>query len=247
MTLLISTVTPSACWLSQDTALSNLEHVADGKTFGVSENAADLWGDLLPAGTSSIAPPLGFNDKVVTIPRLSMVIGGVGSLLGLACWCGAVAGAIGAADIDGIDALRPDLWRNIDPKVKAASQLLVVHLGWSTVRERMIGYAYDSATDFRPALIRQGHTIHPMPSDDDAEWERIANLWTPAAQGQLVEEFHVKVAQAQHRTFKRGMYRQGAVVGGQVHTARIDRNGIHLSVMHQFPDYAEQVERVLAR
>lgn len=247
MTLVIATVTAAAGWVSQDSAVYDLGALPNCAAFKptVSADAADAWASLQPDGTRRArAEPVAFMNKLFAIPRLKMVIAGTGNALAFWHWCAAVSGMFAAGCIRDVDTIAPEAWRRLDPKVKAAGALVAFHLGYDRYHGRVVGRVYNTAEGWRGVPVTAGHSMTPMPAPDDPEYEKIESMWGAAGCGQLVEEFHVKVAEAQHRTGQRGRYMDGMCVGGQLHTALVDSTGIHLSVTHQFPDYEAQLERL---
>jgi len=118
----------------------------------------------------------------------------------------------------------------------------VIHVGYSKRLGRPCGYTYDGADGFNSVEMPMngGHTMMPAPWTEHPDYKWLGALWTPAAAGVRTEEFHTALAINQHAAYRAGKLRIGSGIGGQVHTARVDRDGIQLRVAHEFPEYRHQ-------
>ncbi len=251
MTILIATITAERAVISQDTLL------LDGSKAPYLLNRKEpLIGDLDSAARFMFAgdgtPPesghhSGFIDKIAVLPRLHMAIGCSGDMSLSMYWAAAVRAELRASNVIEVECLAAEIWERVPAEAKSGRALCAIHAGWSPLHgcAKAFLYSTDNGFSSQPLPAGAGHTIDPLPPfDDDPEWARISDLWTPAAYGERTEEFHVAVAQAQHRTFCRGLYRKGFAYGGQLHTAIVDRSGVAIRVAHEFADYAAQLGKL---
>jgi hypothetical protein len=241
MTLLIATVTKSAGWLSQDTMLTDFRGAREALQGMTEIVTAPV--DPVETGEPLATRPFTFGDKLVLLPRLTMAIGCIGSHGALAMWCSIVAGNIFLRDILDLESTAEELWGGVPPAIKALP-LLAVHVGYSNMAGRVIGFWADAARGFKPARLEPGHLCHPAPITSHSDYEALEAAWEPAACGQGVADFHVKMAENAHSAARRGLVQRasdGLAIGGQVQTARVDKGGIHIRVAHEFSDYQEQL------
>lgn len=118
-------------------------------------------------------------------------------------------------------------------------EYVAVHCGWDGRRGCPAGFAYSSEDGFRSVPLGIGHTAMPVPAVDDPDYPTLHELWEPATRGVETELFHVKLAENAHRSCRRGLLRPGVGIGGELHTARVDRDGLAVRLAHRFPADAE--------
>lgn len=207
MTILIATVTRVGAWLSQDTAA--LGHEAHAKMADVRTDEG-----LVGSGRTPSAVPFAYSLKVWPAPHVGMIIGGTGVSAPIVGWAMAVILGTLADDIVDLSDIAPRILRTMVRNVPAGP-VVIVHVGWSRKQDRFVGVLFNRETDFVPTPI-DGHAITPMPATDDLDYKDWAERWEGATQGKDVEAFHVALAKAQVRTYRRGLYRDGAILGGGV-------------------------------
>src|SRR3546814_19982237 len=71
----------------------------------------------------------------------------------------------------------------------------------------------------------------------------LAARWSPAAMGEETEAFHVALAKNFYESYEWGRLRPGVGIGGQLITARIDRDGIAVRRTYDFPPLRGRCER----
>lgn len=247
MTILIATICDRFALVSQDS------FVTDASTLGADARGVDtrlnfddagaaVDADLVGDGTPPTTVPLAFGTKFRAIPQLGMVIGCTGDGQVAFAWMELVARLSFARDIVELSTFTPMLLANLYRASGTQVPLAIVHVGYSRLEGACRGFVYNSAEDFKPVRLKRGHHLYsPVPSPDDADYDDLAARWAPAADGVDTESFHVKLAINQHRTYRRGLYRAGAGIGGQLHTASVDsEGGVRLWTAHEFPGFAEQ-------
>jgi hypothetical protein len=247
MTTLIATVTPRGGWLSQDTAVSALTIEPDMDMAKLSKvaNLADgaTWEDVVRSdlagdGHAKPAKLLGFASKIGVIPHLNMVAGSFGTYEFHLAGLFALFSMKAARTVEDVDAAAPALLARLAVALPSPVPQCVVCIGYSHARGRVLGFAYHATESFRSMPIDKGHTFCPVVSEDDPDYAALHRACEPAAIGVGTEQFHVAVARNQFRAQALGLYTRAPLIGGQLHTARVDAGGITITVSNTFPDLA---------
>ena len=243
MTLFIVTVTDDFALVSQDTAAFSLDesNVARSEDFATI-NADDVQklATLESRSTQPTDKPKYFTSKIVMLPHLHMVLGGAGYHELILGWSQVMTVTAGR-DLVELDPVVADGIKRVAKIIKTEQPAMIYHVGLDKSADRMTGYLYNAAESYQSTRLEAGHAMMPLPSPDHEDYDELARCWTAAAHGEGAEEFHVRMAKNQYDSFWRGRYKHGSGIGGQLHTARIDRDGIRVWVSHEFPGYADQV------
>lgn len=247
MTLLIATLCDGFAVVSQDSAIghqSEMDRPASTTPDAHTAAAETLTGNGLPPADQ----PAAFGCKLLLLPQFHAVIAGTGSYWAFVQY-GLILNAVAAAwDVTDLDQAAPEALRGVLGRFPGGTALTVVQVGYSRQRGNVAGYAYASGDGFKSVPLQlSSHTITPTPATDDPGYGEVAERWNAAARGEGTEAFHVSLAACQHRTYRRGLYRDGSLIGGQLHLARIDHAGITVKVAHEFPDFRAQLAAIEGR
>jgi hypothetical protein len=241
MTLLIATIGEDFAFVSQDTAIYEGDDANDaGATiFGTSRDAAvAAQNTFVGDGQAPTTRAVRHGAKMMLLPNLNAVLFGAGNYAPIIDWgwiC--QAGMLGAVDdVIGMDLMAPRLLPKVKERLSPNAPFLVCHVGWSERDGRMAGFAYNSADGFRSTPLGPGHTMMPIVDAEMPGYELVYRARQPASRGERTADFHVAVAKNQFAAWRAGKFRPGSVIGGQLHTARIDRHGLSVRVTHTFPD-----------
>lgn len=250
MPLLIATVAEDFVLLSQDSAATDplpAETAARIEVAYVQRGDARASAAFVGDGSPPTAALTGFANRVWSVPQLAALIGGVGNDDVVMSWALWAQQAGFASDLTNLNTLAPRYFRQMAARLPAGP-LVFVHLGWSPRHGRCIGILFNRDRAFEPETIEPGHLISPAPAPDDPEAADIDARRVPAAHGVESDRYHVVVAGAIARTWRRGQYRSGLIIGGQLITARVDRGGaITVRASHRFPDHDGQAEHAHQR
>lgn len=246
MTSFIITMSERFSLVSQDSFCVAREEVVgsprEGRVAGnFSEAVASAYKGQ---GLSVCKPPLAFGAKFFVLPHLHMVVGGAGDFGVIATWAAIVNAAGYLLDTNGVDQVAPECLRQLADITNLSMPMSVFHVGWAQEGDKPVGFLYASGDGFSSTAMSLGHSLCPAPNPDDEEYGVLHGMWTEAATGgdiALAERFHVAVAENQYRAYQAGLFGQGLGIGGQLHTARIDREGISVRVSHELPDYRTQL------
>lgn len=224
MTAIIVTVTPSTAWLSTDTLVSAMPTGTMPQL--VVAGASD---PETPATLPSCHPvPMGFMQKVMMPPGERWAMCCVGSIHLARC----AAHFLATGSYPGFDHATSAAPRTLREYLGLVPlehrQLGVMIVGWSDREERVLGCFLNAAEDFVPARIDAGHSMTPPPRPEIAGYEALATAWPRALDGYGVAGFHRLVAINQVRAMRAGLHLATGGIGGDLWTAKIDRNGVEL-------------------
>lgn len=238
MTVLIATLTADFALLSTDT------YVSRGGAFGagaaISPDFDAVAATTFDTGENAEAPQLLWMDlKLIELPKLRAAAAGAGSYLVHLAWRDTLDRLEGIADVIELDRVAPELLTKVLSYARWESgkplDYVAVTCGWDAGRGAPAGFAYSSEDGFRSVPLGIGHTVMPVPATDDPDYAAVYEAWEPAAQGIETERFHVMLADNAYRSCRRGLLRPGVGIGGELHTARIDRHGLTVCLAHRFP------------
>jgi hypothetical protein len=190
-----------------------------------------------------------FASKILALPHLHMIVAGTGSYAVQLAWRHHLATNVQAEDVEEVSAMAPAILRAIAARLGVADETWILHLGLAKADGALRGFLHQSGAGFegRPLDAGQGHTLAPTPATDQPDYDDLAGRWTSAALGTGTEDFHRAVAWNQFCLCARGEGRPGAVIGGQLHIARVDRAGIAVRVAADFPGRAAQLAALRQR
>ena len=200
MTFMAATVTPEFAQVSQDALVA----WADGESAPVE----------LVRGC-----------KLIVLERRRVVVAGTGSL-GVHLAFRAALEAAEFRDVVELDRMAPRLlgvllaWARGQHTEPQSYQCIVA--GWDRHLWRPAAFVYSDDDAFRS---QRGavHACRPEPDTSADDYPALPSMLVPATQGVGTEEFHVALAQNARRAHP-------AVIGGELHTARIDHEGVHVRV-----------------
>ena len=232
MTLLNATVGPDFAVIATDTFVApNVEtgvETAVHLDFEDAERSA-FRGD----GTRPTIQPIGIATKIQSLPHINAIMGASGAwlpiqrLFGFCC----IGGAAWSAE--SLLAELPEYLRKLSAEHDGPT-LSIVAVGMSESGNG-VGAAYTSGEKFERYNLPVAHVTTPAPNVEDPDYPRLAEQWQPAALGIDTENFHIELAQNQHRSFAAGKLADGVLLGGELVMARIDADGISLRKACQFP------------
>ncbi len=209
MTLLIATVTPKVGYLSQDTFVSK-----GGR------------------GDPDASELLCHMPKIGTLGHLRLMVGSAGSLGFHLKWLQALSERAPGGDLSVIDGEAPALLRQLHESQPDPQEQVVVHVGYSHRLDHVMGFCYASFNGFRSEPLNAGHTMTPEVNPEGPDYDVIADTWARAAEGDGTESFHVRVAINQHDSSQRGLFPGGSGIGGELWTAKVDRDGMSMWIAH---------------
>lgn len=246
MTSFIVTMSERFSLVSQDSFCVARQEVAGSAREGrVAGDFSEALGSAFTGrGRSFCKPPLAFGAKFFVLPHLHMVIGGAGDFGFITAWASIVNVSGYLLDAAGVDGVAPECLRDLSGIMNLSMASSVFHVGWDREGDKPVGFLYANGDGFSSTGLGLGHSLCPAPNPDDEEYGVLHGMWTKAATSgdiALAEKFHVGVAANQHRAYRAGLFGQGLGIGGQLHTARIDRDGISVCVSHEFPDFRTEL------
>jgi hypothetical protein len=247
MTILIATIGENFAVVSQDTAVYGDDDAsdADAEMFKASGDPAEAaHNTFVGDGAPPTARAAKHASKIVLLPNLHAVLFGSGTYAALIYWAWMLqTGGVGVKNIIGIDLVAPHFLPVIKERFSPAAPFLCCAVGWSESDGRVLGCAHNSVDHFKATLLTDGHVMNPLAHPDMPDYAQLYELSELAAHGERVEDFHVAVAKNQFATWRAGLLRPGLVIGGQLHTARVDRHGLSVRVTHTFPDPEAERQR----
>lgn len=98
-------------------------------------------------------------------------------------------------------------------------------MGHSERLGRLAAYML-AAPLYQPVEVPAGHCMHPPPCGDLPDYDRLCDLWEPAAYGERVEAFHVAVAVNVRRAWRERRLREPAAFGGDLQALTLTASGI---------------------
>jgi len=168
-----------------------------------------------------------------------MLMGGFGEYEGVAQW-GALLMRYGmVCNVRELNTVAPLLLREIHDWLGGAV-FGVVNVGYVPEDDAFMGFAYMSADNFEPVPLGLGHTLMPVPNADDPDYPALYDAWAPAANGIGTTPFHRMVAINIHHAYSAGAFEKGCGMGGELHTAHLDREGFSIRTTHEFPGFRDQ-------
>ncbi len=244
MTILNATIRRDFVVVSQDTwvmpKLAGLEELSALATIDVEQaSEATFIGD----GTPPDSQPCALGSKIIVVPHLHMLVAGSGCYATLRHWATLLMTRQVASDIRDLEQNARELIRGLRKELPHPGELLCFHAGFDREAGCYGGFVCASGDDFVPQRVEAwGHTAVPVPSSDDPAYGALAERWPRCDAPDETEAFHIELAKNQEAAWRRGLYRPGVGIGGQLHVARLDRDGLRVRVAHEFPDYALQAE-----
>ena len=183
--------------------------------------------------------PLHYQTKIMSFPRLNLVVAGTGHSLLVSHWWHFLNTNILATDIDNLNQYCQNALLSIEGNCQDAdcTDSTIYHFGYSPSSERYVGFAYRSTNDWKPEALADGLGIKPVisiaPFDD---------LQLPATFIDIISQ------QRSEDQLKPNSFRVG--IGGQIEFAVMENGSINISTVHKFEsyesDYAIMVERLNA-
>lgn len=178
--------------------------------------------DTLPTGAawvsagSGAAPvaPAELRGKILR--KGELVIAGLGAF-------GVLAIAADTLEAAGADTLDKALDVNIGFAGIPPSVLFL--MGYSARLDRLAAFML-AAPLYQPAEVPPGHTLHPGPCEDLDDYDRLCELWGPAAHGEGVEAFHERVAANVRQAWRERRLREPAAFGGHLQTLTLTEAGM---------------------
>ncbi len=147
-------------------------------------------------------------------------------------WVGKVSVDVDPCDILELDAKAPAMFADLFPD---SDGLMVIHAAYSKTAGRPLAFAYLSGEGFRSTPLGMGHTYSPTVDPEDPDYGELGRRWTPAAQGEDTLEFHRLLARNVQKARDAGRYGPDApCIGGHLHSARVDRDGITIKTGRPF-------------
>lgn len=249
MTLFIVTVTERYALVSQDTFVTREQDVSreDVDTSLTGNMATATRTAYVGGGRTELFPPLTFASKMAFLPHLHAIVGGSGDFGLQAMWTGVLNMAGGLRNIDGIACIAQSGLARLAKRIGEPGPLTVFHVGWSERAGKPRAFIQSSQDGFALVELTIGHSISPAPNFNDPSAATMCLLWKPAATGEDItatREFHKVVATNQHRAYRSGLFRQGAGIGGQLQTARVEHRGLSVERTLSFPGFTEAVNEL---
>lgn len=235
MTLLNATITDRFAIVSADTAMSPSAAPEVDDAPSTSDIEAALASNFCGDGTAPTVESVGHAAKVIALPHLGMVVAGIGNWQFFVRWAAGLFNTSFETDVVGLNPFIPDQLRQF-AQWHGDAPIRIVHVGWHADENRPAGFVYSSGDNFEPVALTGGHTTAPPPDPDDVEYESLADRFELAAAGIDVEDFHLALAQNQYRAFTAGKLADGVLLGGDLITARIDADGVHIRKAWRFPE-----------
>ncbi|MGE3771490.1 MAG: hypothetical protein AB7I32_01085 [Gammaproteobacteria bacterium] len=178
--------------------------------------------DTLPTADPYVAPGLGAAPVTPAELRGKILRKGSLVLAGLGAF-GVLAIAADTIEAAGADTL--DRALDIDFDFSTIPPSVLFLMGYSERLDRVAALML-SAPEYRPVEVPPGHTLHPVPCEDLPSYDRIYDLWTPAAHGEAVEAFHLAVAANVWQGWRERRLREPAAFGGALQTLTLTADGI---------------------
>lgn len=240
MTVLNITIAPDFAIVSTDTlVVPKTPTPAALAALGVTADAAAaMAGSFTGNGKPPQLDPIGFASKLTVLPHLHMVALGSGPIDAVGQWTRPLHFTTGPGDVCTLNPFVPDALRQMCATWSFDELFIIAHVGWSRSEGRLAGFIYSSAADFEPVELTAGggHNMVPPASPSDHDYPSLAERWTAAAAGEETELFHLDLARNQFHTYRAGLLRNGAAVGGELVVARIDAGGISVRRVAAFPE-----------
>lgn len=241
MTLLLATMTERFGLITQDTCSSRDDGARPDGWRGI--DPLDASGPIVGHGTGMAprATAYGLADKIGFFPRMRMITGCTGSLSASAHWALALGLGASFTDIDAlVEAGGPAIFDRIARETAGLHEWAVAHLGWSHRHGRILGhlFSHDGARMHITAI--SDHVISPAPDVATPEYRRAYALHGTAGDSRGASAFHDAMADAVLASQASGFFRDGALIGGQLVSARIDEGGIVADVRRDLPDLEQR-------
>lgn len=238
MTLVIATAAGDTGYLSLDTLWYSF-HAFEPLEFppldGTRESAfVAAWsGD----GTPPKVDPIDFAPKVHAFPHLKMAAGFAGySSVGLA-WIDYLR----RSDVRGMDEL-DDIAPGILPQIAAQftghSEAGVFHVGWSEREGQVVGRVFRTYNGWQCECFTHGTLLGTPVHPDFAGYDEVISAVDTAAKGIGVEAFHAAVARNIEDAYRAGKALRWLHYGGELLTAKVDRNGVTIRPTYTFKGHA---------
>ncbi len=182
--------------------------------------------------------------KVITSPARRYIAGSAGNV--------SFSGALGTL-LDRLPVLNADrIGAELRVLPDAHPDQLAVVGWWCDASARPVAYAFQAQNGFTPVPLEagRGHVISPAEAwiEDHAGMLKASQA---AVLGNQTEAFHVRLARAQKEAAKRGLINKPGwrphSIGGRLHIARLDRQGVIANAVPVFgPEGFTSVGDVLA-
>lgn len=178
--------------------------------------------------------PFAYITKFVLLPHIKTAATGTGHGMFLAEWYAHVRGSIIASDIDRLDGLTPAELRRIARGYDlAAVSATVYHFGYSELRERFLGYAYRSTTNFASEEFGEGTGIKPevkLPPEPHVYPALFVDLMKRQREDDLARPVRERIG-----------------IGGEVQCIHMQRSGTSVTTLHRFDSYEADLAAMCAR
>ena len=231
MTMLVCTVTPGRCLISQDNFITipsaaALDHAA--RKCGVADSAErSEETTYVGGGGPDTVNVYGSACKIIPFPRLNMAMAGTGDFHFLMQWWHNLIHRR-FDDIFELDQHAPELLRDLAKK-SGDPAVAVVHAGWSRQAGCSVARVYSFDQDFRSVEIRIGTTLGVTPDPEDPEYEKIEALWKDASERSVgIERLHAELYRQLQRSYLAGRLAPGSIVGGGLVHCSVSGVGIDM-------------------
>lgn len=238
MTLAIATAAGDAGYLSLDTlwySFHAFEPLESPPLDGTPESAfrAAWCGDGKPPKVD----PLDFAPKVYAFPHHKMAVGFAGySSVGLA-WIDFIRRA-NAHSLDDLDTIAPMILPRIAAQFSGHSEAIVFHIGWSERQGQVVGRVFRAFNGWECEGFTNGTMLGtPLHPEFDGYSEANGAV-DAAARGIGVEAFHATIARNVDAAYRAGRALRWLHFGGELLTAKVDRNGVTIRPTYTFKGHA---------
>jgi hypothetical protein len=239
MTMLIATIGQTFAFVSSDTATQGGYDPAAKSEMCRAADWKSAQAALANTGERPDPEILGYTSKLAILPHLQAVAVVSGPMIALLAVGTLRHSRVGAADSTGAAQQLGALLREARDTA-GVDNFTCVLAGYSRRLDQGVGYVFASDSGFQRLTIKPGqHLMQPCPDEDDEAFPLITADWNPAAQGRGTAAFHVNVARAVYRTYQAGRYPGTPCLGGELHTARIERDFINVQISRPFLEEAE--------
>lgn len=228
MTILILSVTADRVVISSDSAVAQpLGVPLEGET---SEDPAALALAFADPDRPVYPPaPTSYRRKIAVLGDRRRIVAGAGKVLPVVAAAGILAMSGGCRLEDELGKLVADLTKLSEVTPAGASAGLVVVATWEE-GVGAVAYALASGNAWRPLRLGIGHAASPMPHPSIDGYPDLFDRFM-APPGDDVEQLHRDLALAQSEAARRGLYKAGPTIGGDLWMATVDRDGARQSVI----------------
>lgn len=228
MTILNITVTADRVVISSDSAVAQPVGVPlEGET---SEDPAALALAFADPDHPVFPPaPTSYRRKIAVLPERRRIVAGAGMVLPVIVATGILALWGGGSIEDELGELFAGLTKLGEVAPAGASSGMVVVGAWEPDLGA-VAYALASGTGWRPLQLGIGHAAMPLPHSSISGYADLFRRFM-APPGDDVEQLHRDLADNQAAAARRGLYRAGPAIGGELWMGTVDRQGAHQRVI----------------